>query len=130
MHFFNTIAKNIQVMQIGNKLRGLRNENGFSTAELADRLDISETTYRRYETDKNFPDIFTLDKIAKIYNKNIAEILPAEMIVINNNEQRGGQSANALIINQYLSEKLVEQYEQRIVELKEEVTFWRAKTNH
>lgn len=117
-------------MQIGNKLRGLRNENGFSTAELADRLDISETTYRRYETDKNFPDIFTLDKIAKIYNKNIAEILPAEMIVINNNEQRGGQSANALIINQYLSEKLVEQYEQRIVELKEEVTFWRAKTNH
>ena len=114
--------------KIGNKLRGLRNEKGLSTAEIADRLDLSETTYRRYETDKNFPDIFTLDKIAKIYNKNLAEILPAEMIVINNNEQSGGTSANALIINQYLSEKLVEQFEQRITDLKEEVTYWKSKT--
>lgn len=117
-------------MKIGNKLRGLRNEKGLSTMDLAERLSISETTYRRYETDKNFPDIFTLDKIAKIYDKNFAEILPSEMIVINNNAQSGGTSANALIINQYLSEKLVEQFEQRIVDLKEELTFWKEKTHN
>lgn len=70
-------------MKIGNKLRGLRSEKGFSTMEIAERLDVSESTYRRYESDKSFPDIFTLEKIAKIYDKSFLELLPEEMTVIN-----------------------------------------------
>lgn len=50
------------------------------------------------------------------------------MIVINNNDQEGGNSANALVINQYLSEKLVEQFEKRIEDLQSHIVSLTAKT--
>ncbi|WP_027383724.1 helix-turn-helix domain-containing protein [Epilithonimonas caeni] len=112
-------------MKIGNKLRGLRSEKGFSTMEIAERLDVSESTYRRYESDKSFPDIFTLEKIAKIYDKSFLELLPEEIVI--NNQQQGGTSTNAIVVNQ-LSEKLVEQYEARIKNLEEQLTYWKDKS--
>ena len=45
-------------MKIGNRLKALRTEKGFSATQVAEKLDISETTYRRYEADKTFPDIW------------------------------------------------------------------------
>ncbi len=38
-------------MKIGQKLKGMRIEKGLSTVEVAEKLDISESTYRRYESD-------------------------------------------------------------------------------
>lgn len=100
-------------MKIGQKLKGMRIEKGLSTIQVSDMLDISESTYRRFESDKSFPDVFTLDKISKIYDKNFTDILPENMTIINNNN---GEHANnsGYIINQQLSEKLIEQYEERI----------------
>jgi transcriptional regulator with XRE-family HTH domain len=103
-------------MKIGHKLKGLRIEKGFSTTKVAEDLGISETTYRRYETDKSFPDIFVLDKIAKMYDKNFSDILPEGITIINNNS---GEYYNAAyIINQ--SEKLTDQYEARIKDLQDQ----------
>ncbi len=112
-------------MKIGNKLRGLRSEKGFSTMDIAERLDVSESTYRRYESDKSFPDIFTLEKIAKVYDKSFLELLPEEIVI--NNQQQGGTSTNAIFVNQ-LSEKLVEQYEARIKNLEEQLAYWKDKS--
>lgn len=112
-------------MKIGNKLRGLRSEKGFSTMDIAERLDVSESTYRRYESDKSFPDIFTLEKIAKVYDKSFLELLPEEIVI--NNHQQGGTSTNAIVVNQ-LSEKLVEQYEARIKNLEEQLAYWKDKS--
>ncbi|MPS73889.1 MAG: XRE family transcriptional regulator [Chryseobacterium sp.] len=114
-------------MKIGNKLRGLRSEKGFSTMDIAERLDVSESTYRRYESDKSFPDIFTLEKIAKIYDKNFLELLPEEMTVINSNNGEYSNNA-AYIFNQQLSEKVVELYEARIKNLEEQLTYWKDKS--
>lgn len=109
-------------MKIGNKLRGLRNEKGLSTLDIADRLTIFESTYRRYESDKSFPDVFTLDKIAKIYNKSFTDILPEEFTVSQNHNEIAIVQNFATIT---LSEKLVAQYEARIEDLKEQVHFWK-----
>lgn len=109
-------------MKIGNKLRGLRNEKGLSTLDIAERLDISESTYRRFESDKSFPDVFTLDKISKIYNKRFTDILPEEFTVSQNNNEIAIVQNYATIT---LSEKLVEQYEARIKNLEEQIVFWR-----
>ena len=100
-------------MKVGQKIRGLRVEKGFSTSFMADKLGISEPTYRRYETDKSFPDIVMVDKIAKILEKNFMDLLPTECFVQNNNSQKGGVVVNLGTIN-HLSEKLIEQYEMRI----------------
>lgn len=112
-------------MNIGQKLKGMRIEKGFSTIEIAERLDISESTYRRYEADKSFPDVFILDKIAKIYNKTLNDLLPEGMTVINNNN--GEYSNNAgYIVNQYLSEKLIEQYEERLKEKDDQIALLKS----
>jgi transcriptional regulator with XRE-family HTH domain len=102
-------------MKVGQKIRGLRVEKGFTTSYMADKLGISEPTYRRYETDKSFPDIGMVDKIAKILEKNFMDLLPTECFVQNNNSQKGGVVVNLGTIN-HLSEKLIEQYEKRIEE--------------
>ena len=109
-------------MRIGNKLRGLRSEKGLSTLDIADRLNLSESTYRRFEADKSFPDIFTLDKIAKIYNKRFTDILPEEFNLSQNTQEFAHLKNFATIT---LSEKLIEQYEARIRNLEEQLSYWK-----
>ncbi|GAA5085228.1 hypothetical protein GCM10023210_05840 [Chryseobacterium ginsengisoli] len=112
-------------MKIGQKLKGMRIEKGFSTIEIAEKLDISESTYRRYEADKSFPDVFVLDKIAKIYDKDLTDLLPEGMTIINNNS---GEHANnaGYVMNQFLSEKLIQQYEERIKEKDEQIALLKS----
>lgn len=108
-------------MNIGSKIRGFRVEKGLTTFAVAEELGVSEPTYRRYENDKSFPDIAMIDKMAKVFEKNFLELLPKECLVENSNNQNGGVVVNLGTVNE-LSEKLVEQYEERIKELKETIT--------
>lgn len=103
-------------MLIGNKLKGIRVEKGFTTLTMAEKTGVSEPTYRRYETDKSSPDILMLDKIAKVLDKNFLELLPSECFQSNTNQLGGiAVSQNLGTINN-LSEKLIEQYEIRLKE--------------
>jgi len=103
-------------MKVGNKIKGLRIEKGFSTDLMAEKLGISEQTYRKYESDKNSPDLNSLEKIAQTLDKNFLDLLP-ENILFTNNDQKGGLAVaqNLGTINQ-LSEKLIEQYDKRLEE--------------
>jgi transcriptional regulator with XRE-family HTH domain len=83
---------------------------------MAEKIGVSEPTYRRYETDKSSPDILMLDKIAKVLDKNFLELLPIECFQSNTNQLGGiAVSQNLGTINN-LSEKLIEQYEIRLKE--------------
>lgn len=84
------------------------------TIELAERLNISDSTYRRYERNEIAPDLNIIGKIVNIYDLTIVDLLSEDKIIMNNN-QSGGTSNNALVINQ-LSEKIIEQFELRIKE--------------
>ena len=44
-------------MQIGSKIKSFRTEKGLSPQRVAEALGVSESTYRRYEADKSYPDI-------------------------------------------------------------------------
>lgn len=100
-------------MEIGRKLKSLRIEKGFEPIDMALKLNISETTWRRYESNKATPDVNMLEKIAKTLDKNFLDLLPAECLVQNNTDQKGGVVVNLGTINN-LSEKLIEQYEIRL----------------
>lgn len=67
-------------MEIGTILKSLRIEAGLSSIQVADKLRISESTYRKYETDKNSPTLNVLSEIADIYNKRVIEILPVQIV--------------------------------------------------
>ncbi len=93
---------------------------------MAERLDTSSKTYRKYETDENSPNLNTLEKLPEILEKPIFDFLP-ESIVQNNEKQGGGAAFNFAfnpIINQ-LSEKVVELFEARIKEKNQEIDFIR-----
>ncbi|PKP48861.1 MAG: hypothetical protein CVT95_03935 [Bacteroidetes bacterium HGW-Bacteroidetes-12] len=115
-------------MLIGSKIKGFRTERGLSSQQVADALGVSESTYRRYEADKSFPDINAIDKMAQLFNQPIQAFFP-EQVQQNNHKQVGGTAIALSIgatINQ-LSDKLVEQYEERIMELKKDVAYWKGK---
>jgi transcriptional regulator with XRE-family HTH domain len=111
-------------MNIGNKLKSLRVEKGYESVLMADKLGISETTYRRYERNESAPDINMLEKIAKVYDIELFDLLKDDKLVFNQQNKKGDN--NGLVINQ-LSEKLIEQYEIRLKEKDEMILELKAK---
>lgn len=105
-------------MKIGSKIRALRVEHNLSSVQVAEMLNISESTYRKYETDRNSPSLNMLEKIARLYQKEVVDLLP-EISVCQENSGNAVGINNGRVIYQ-MSEKLMHFYEQRIVELEEE----------
>lgn len=101
---------------VGNKLKKLRKNKNFSQEEMADYLNISQSAYARMENGESHSWASHINDICRIFEIAPEELVKREDIVINNNQQGGGGSIQ--IVNQ-LSEKLIEQYEERIKELKD-----------
>lgn len=98
-----------------------------SPEQVADHLEISSKTYRKYENNESSPNLDKLEKIAEILDKTLFDFLP-DNIAQNNSEQKGGI---ALVVNStinQLSEKLIEQYEERIKVLEEQLEYWKSKS--
>lgn len=101
---------------VGNKLRTLRKNKGWSQEQTADYLHISQSAYARIESGESNSWSNLIEPICKLYEILPEDLLKTDTIIINQNQQ-GGNSNNAYIINQ-LSEKLIEQYENQIKDLK------------
>ena len=61
-------------MEIGNKLKLLRNSYGLTQTEFAKKLEISRVNYTRYENNKVRPDYETIIKIADFYDITLDEL--------------------------------------------------------
>jgi transcriptional regulator with XRE-family HTH domain len=111
-------------MEIGNKLRVLRTEKGFTQEKIADLLHMPQASYSNLENNKGKIDLKTIQKIAEIYEIHVIEILKSEKeSPTNQNPKRGN---NGVVINQ-LSEKLIEQYEIRLKEKDEIISELRKR---
>ena len=100
---------------IGNKLKQLRKSNGFTLDEIAERLNISTSTYSRMEKGETATWTSKIDKICSIYKIEEEElILPLEKYIIISENQKRNIISNT-VVNQ-LSEKVIELYERMIVE--------------
>jgi transcriptional regulator with XRE-family HTH domain len=62
-------------MNIGGVIKKLRNENGMTQYQLADRLNVSMQTISRWETSATYPDIFILPLIAKQFSVTVDSLL-------------------------------------------------------
>ena len=64
---------------MNNHVRELRGEQGWSQADLAERLDVSRQTVNAIETGKYDPSLPLAFKIAKLFGRSIESIfLPGE----------------------------------------------------
>lgn len=62
-------------MHLGKGLKILRKEKKLTQAQVAEHLDVSVSTYTKYETGVNEPDIAMLKKLAKFFNVSIDYLL-------------------------------------------------------
>lgn len=83
----------------GGHLRQLRDKQRLSQQEVADFLDISQSTYSLWEGDKSTPQVEYLPKLAEILKVDIMELLPKDTSVkIVNNTDNKDYSVNGFEI--------------------------------
>lgn len=101
---------------IGHKIREFRKGKGLTLDELSSRVNISRSSLQRIENGESNSWVNHIEELC-----NVFEIEPEELLIDQDRwtqnvyEQNNGVQ-NAFIINHYLSEKVIEQYEIRIRE--------------
>jgi transcriptional regulator with XRE-family HTH domain len=105
-------------IKIGNKLRKLRMDKGYSQEYLAEVLNISQKTYSNMEIDKSSISVDTLKKIAAEYNVDLMEILSDERVIVQHNNSHDNSTFQGGIIINHLSDELLTQLKERIEDLK------------
>lgn len=68
-------------MNFSEKIQKLRNNNGLTQEQLAEKLYISRTAISKWESGKGYPNIDTLKDIAKLFNITIDELLSSDEII-------------------------------------------------
>jgi len=118
---------------IGKRIRKYREDKGISQEELAEKLHISRSTYQRIENGETNSWVNHIENICTSLDVNMEDILKPEegYTQINKENNANENSSNNMIQNQTNNystpEKLLEQYEERIKELKEQVEYWKNK---
>lgn len=121
---------------IGKRIRKYREEKSLSQEELAEKLHISRSTYQRIENGETNSWINHIENICTTLDVSMEDILKPEegYTQINKENTANENSSNNMIQNQTnnynTSEKLIEQYEERIKELKQQVEFWKGKAEN
>lgn len=55
-------------MNFGKRLANLREKNDWSQDKISKKLNISQQSYSKYETNRNEPDMKTIVNISKLFN--------------------------------------------------------------
>ncbi|WP_332454605.1 helix-turn-helix transcriptional regulator [Chryseobacterium aquaticum] len=111
-------------MTLGDKLKKARIGKNLTQEYLAEVLNVSQKTYSNFENDKSKPAFAQVEDIAKILDVSVLDFLSGDSVTINSTN---GDHSGFIYQNQ-LPEKLIEQYEERIAELKEQINYWKSKS--
>lgn len=65
-------------------IRTLREEQGLTQRELAERLNISDKTVSKWETAKGLPDITLMEPLARALNVSLTELMAGQRITNRN----------------------------------------------
>ncbi|ADQ17919.1 helix-turn-helix domain protein [Leadbetterella byssophila DSM 17132] len=77
----------------GAKIRMIREMRGLSQENVADELDISQSTYSLYESDKIKITGEMIEKIASVLNVSPLDIMSHQPVIINFQSNKGTQQA-------------------------------------
>jgi transcriptional regulator with XRE-family HTH domain len=67
----------------GRIIRKRREELGLSQQEMADKLNMSQSTYSRIEAKDEDLTIRQLKLIAEVLSVSLADLLPDELVIVN-----------------------------------------------
>ncbi|ANF51846.1 hypothetical protein A0O34_15595 [Chryseobacterium glaciei] len=117
---------------VAEKIKRLRKSKGFSQEDMAEKLHISQSAYARIETGESHSWAAHIEKLSEIFEVKPENFLTDETnnLEQENTDQKGGmafQFVGTINTINSLSEKITELYEERIEELKEQVSYWKNK---
>ena len=107
---------------IGNKIRILREQKGYSQESLAQELGLTQPSYARLEKQDERISITRLIQIATILKTTVAELIDEKtQKVINQQGSENSQAYNVDTIN-----TIINADKEHIATLKEEIVFLRG----
>ena len=62
-------------MAVNDKIRALRELNNWSQEDMAERLNVSKSSYSRLERDESKLDLNKLEKLAAIFQVDVTELI-------------------------------------------------------
>ena len=68
----------------GQTIKNLREKKGFTQAELADKLGVSDKAISKWETAKGLPDITLIEPLAKALSVSVMELMTGNAVVNKN----------------------------------------------
>ena len=92
---------------LGEKMKLIRNYNGYSQRQIAEILKIERSTYASYETGRNRPDIFAVQRFAKIFNVSVDYILSLDDINIYRLRDYAKRHKKESVISQLTSDEKI-----------------------
>ena len=67
-------------MTFGEKIKSLREQNGITQEELAQKLYVTRTAVSKWENDKGFPSIDTLKHLAELFGVTLDELVSDDAV--------------------------------------------------
>lgn len=113
-------------MEVGKKIKRIREIKGYSQSEVAERLFISQRAYSDIENNKTKLDLERLDAISKIFDMDPLDLLNFdENKIFNNvfNDTSNGYFADKIISENFENERKC--YLKQIEYLEKEILFLR-----
>ncbi len=110
-----------QPLQIGQKIKKLRELKNFTQSHLASELGITQGAYSKMELGETEISFSKLTKIAEVFGMSPEEIMTFNEQMIFN--VMHNQTGNGFVINKGFTENEKKLYEDQIVHLKEEINY-------
>jgi len=110
-----------QPLQIGQKIKKLRELKNFTQSHLASELGITQSAYSKIELGETEVSFSKLTKIAEVFGMSPEEIMTFNEQMIFN--VMHNQTGNGFVINKGFTENEKKLYEDQIVHLKEEINY-------
>ena len=70
--------KEIEIMEIGSKIKNARNEAGYTQERAAEALGISRQSISNWENGRSYPDIVSVIKMSDLYSVSLDHLLKEE----------------------------------------------------
>lgn len=69
-------------MELGQRLKELRNKNNITQEEFADKLYVSRQTISNWENDKSYPDIHSLLMISELFKISLDDLVKGDIEIM------------------------------------------------
>jgi len=115
-------------MEVGTKIKKIRELRSYTQDYMAERLNISQSTYARFEKDDTDITLSKLEQIAEILDIKVEDLINfTDKFIFNN--YTSNQANQGYIVNQFsANEKKL--YEDKIRLLEDKIEYLQEKINN